>query len=78
MTDDEIKDALDATGHCLECEGEGCTYGDVNDPQEYRCTHCRGTRREPLALLRAVQAVGLLLLKASEKRAPKRAKKVIP
>lgn len=72
MTDDEIKDALDATGACLECEGAGCTYGDVSDPQEYRCGGCRGTGRDPFALLHAVQAVGLLLLKASEKRAPKR------
>ena len=65
MDDESIKAALTATGECLVCAGRGYLHNedDVNDPHEYRCGACDRTGHDPLALLRAVQAVGLLLMR---------------
>lgn len=75
MTDEEIRAALAASGECDHCEGSGCEPGTSDsrgrtDP----CGECGRTGNDPLALLRAVQAVVQLLLNASGERAAGRAK----
>lgn len=62
--DDQIMRALTASGECVACLGTGTVFDDENvGSGEHRCGQCDATGRDPLALLRAVQAVGLLLLR---------------
>ncbi len=65
MNDAEIEEALTASGLCEPCGGRGKTYEDdgMGGMRDYECGDCDGTGRDPFALLRAVQAVGLLLLR---------------
>ncbi len=66
MTDDEINKALTASGDCEECGGDG----EHMNHENYRvspCRACNGTGNDRHALLRAMQAVGFLLLR----RAPR-------
>ncbi len=61
MTDEEIDKALTASGDCEECGGRGAARDHYGSSQQ--CWPCRGTGRDPNALLRAVQAIGFLFLR---------------
>lgn len=55
--------ALYAEGDCPRCRGEG-TFSGMGTGGSYRsetCGNCAGSGHDPRAVLRAVQAVGLLL-----------------
>ena len=63
-----ILDALSASGNCESCRGEGSVFVESDPPHRdssgnETCSACGGTGRDPNALLRAVQAIGWILLK---------------
>ena len=64
MTDEEIREALDESGECEDCDGGGTTGAGR---YVCRCNNCGGTGFDQRAMLRAVQAVGQLLLNATER-----------
>ena len=60
MNDDEIDRALSATGACWTCYGAG-RERDEESRRWHDCGTCHGSCDDPLATLRATQAVGHLL-----------------
>jgi DnaJ-class molecular chaperone len=61
MNESEIESALSASGDCSECGGSGEVFSDSRQ-KNMPCQSCRGTGTDPRAVLRAVQAVGHLLM----------------
>jgi len=67
---DAIRKTLTGDGSCTKCEGSGTEYWDASacgSAGHGPCGRCNSTGRDPEALLRSVQAVGLLLLHLVEK-----------
>jgi DnaJ-class molecular chaperone len=62
VTDEEIDKALTADGVCSDCGGDGEQMNHENY-KVFPCRACNGTGNDRLALLRATQAVGHLLLR---------------
>ena len=60
----QCEGALVRSGHCARCGGDGTasTSGTGGSYRPVDCPACRGTGRDPDALLKAVQAIGLLVL----------------
>lgn len=62
MTESEIVAALNHRGSCPNCGGDGGEPGTCDSRgRDNPCSVCHRTGIDPLALLRAVQAVGHLL-----------------
>lgn len=64
MTDEEILAALDAEGDCSRCCGSGKI---VVNRDWCPCDRCAGTGVDQRATLRAMQAVGHLLIDVRER-----------
>lgn len=63
---DDIERALSASGVCDTCQGTGRMRNRVYGVE---CADCKGTGRDPQAFLRAVQALGWLLLRRDRREA---------
>lgn len=68
MNKTAIFEALTTTGRCPECHGDGESNGWWGVFGWAKCGRCKGSGVDPRAVLRAVQAVGLLLERHARER----------